>query len=134
MTTELVELAEAWEAEANQMDDDPDIFACLPHAVRQCATELRALASRAGGWISVKDRLPIDLEAFDGVFSEVCVAATDGHFVEAANFQAGNGAGKPWVAWSNYNPFKSTQITHWQPLPEPPAAPEPVAVEKVGMS
>jgi len=60
MTTELVELAEAWEAEANQMDDDPDIFACLPHAVRQCAKELRALASRAGGSVMIGKMVEVE--------------------------------------------------------------------------
>jgi hypothetical protein len=85
--------------------------------------ELRALAgAEVGGWISVEDRLPIDLATFDGIFHEIAVIATDGHFVEQSSFQVGNGAGKPWAAWSNYNPFKSTQITHWQPLPPPPGS------------
>lgn len=91
-----------------------------------CKDGLQVQQSGNSGWISVKDRLPIDLASLDGVFAEVAVIATDGYFVEQASFQAGNGAGKPWVAWSNYspfnyyNPFRSPEITHWQPLPPPP--------------
>lgn len=129
MTTELVELAEAWEAEANQMDDDPDIFACLPHAVRQCATELRALASRAGGWRTI-DSAPTSIDPMLGDVKDCLVYGPE----------VGRKMGRAWrypdgrAKAQAYGFHGEWEITHWQPLPEPPAAPEPVAVGSNNLS
>lgn len=71
-------------------------------------------------WISVKDRLPMEA-SHEIVYEDMRVLATDGHIVEACSFIAGNGAGKPWIAWSQYNRIQGSKITHWQPLPAPPA-------------
>lgn len=71
-------------------------------------------------WISVKDRLPME-PSHSVVYENLGVLATDGFVVHECSFLAGHGAGKPWVGWSQYNNIEGSAITHWQPLPPPPA-------------
>jgi len=71
-------------------------------------------------WISVKDRLPLDLDPLTP-HKTVFVIATDGVDVGVNMFASGNGCGKPWREFSKYfGEIESSKITHWQPLPEPP--------------
>lgn len=57
------------------------------------------------------------------VYESNTYLATDGHIVETAQFARGNGAGKPWAAWSEYGGIRASTITHWMPLPQPPEQP-----------
>ena len=69
-------------------------------------------------WISVNARLPIaDRE---GEFQSVQVIVTDGKMVGVTDFNAG-GMPKPWSAFDDYGDIPPGEITHWQPLPPPPA-------------
>ncbi len=70
-------------------------------------------------WISVTERLPIEIGSVD-VFGSAPVLATNGAHVCVCDFNAGNGAGKPWAEWSSYNDIPPSGVTHWQPLPPPP--------------
>lgn len=56
------------------------------------------------GWINVKDRLPDCKEECD-----VCVICSDGHYV--------------FEEFAHLVPYGmlTGEITHWMPLPEPPA-------------
>lgn len=77
--------------------------------------------TRADGWVSVDDGLP--LEVNESVIHEsITVIATDGEHVINCEFNRGNGGGEPWAEWSAYNELASYDITHWMPLPEPPKA------------
>lgn len=71
-----------------------------------------------GGWISVKDRLP-ELEQFVLIYDEnhkdklkFGVAIFTGWEIENPT------AWRNWVVYGNYTP---EFVTHWQPLPQPPA-------------
>lgn len=69
-------------------------------------------------WVSVKDRLP--LTAIDGQnFTIIEVLVTDGEHVHATDFSAG-GFPVAWGEFDAYGAIARSQITHWQPLPEPP--------------
>lgn len=131
MTTELVELADRldkkvcdlWLAGSNYREGTAgwNKYNDLIKLLTEAAIAIRALASRAGGWVSVKDRLPdkaglaYPVLAFNaerprkGVWMETMHPSWWGQFIE------------------NCNEWGPT-ITHWQPLPEPPAAPEPVGL------
>lgn len=141
MTTELVELAERPEFTVDEAlriaDQNADSYEKVASVSRTLAAEvrrLRALASRAGGW------LPIDSAPRDG--TQVFVYApgetlfpTAAEYKSSAYFAKEYGdAGymdEGWY-WSYGYPNdmheETITPTHWQPLPEPPAAPEPVAV------
>lgn len=85
---------------------DPD-FEC---AVSMAVSALRA--QQNGGWISVKDRWPKENDAF----SEFIVMVKDAKRPTILQYE---GRGWWWdEGWdedgNHYN------VTHWQPLPEPP--------------
>lgn len=70
-------------------------------------------------WISVKDRLP--LSAMNGQsFETVEVIVTDGKYVHCTEFKAG-GIPEAWVEFDGYGAIARSQITHWMPMPKPPA-------------
>lgn len=71
-------------------------------------------------WISVNDRLPMEPND-TRVFESMAVIATDGDMVCVCEFNAGHGCGTPWAEWSTYTDIPQQRITHWQPLPAPPA-------------
>ncbi|MBA5956281.1 DUF551 domain-containing protein [Pseudomonas lactis] len=71
-------------------------------------------------WIACSERLPLQVGEVE-VFESIPVIATDGHIVRQCDFDAGNGVGTPWAQWNTYNEIPPSQITHWMPLPSPPA-------------
>lgn len=60
-------------------------------------------------WISVKDRLPND--------DTFVLAAQAGVYCEQALYQDGDF----YVHWGRYEETPAPWITHWMPLPDPPA-------------
>jgi hypothetical protein len=68
----------------------------------------------SGGWISVKDRLPIDKNKIKTYELREVIVFRNG-YVSFEVFQAGPSP-KPWGYFND----DSGEITHWQPLPEPP--------------
>lgn len=79
-----------------------------------CFSKLLDWINTDNGWISVKDRLPDDKELY-----LIC---------NESNFEKINIAYYQPIGdkFSNYEPFwqgrssRSTCVTHWMPLPEPP--------------
>ena len=73
------------------------------------------------GWISVDDRLPMEI---DQSVPYECkrVLATDGEWVGEYGFCRGDGGapGRAWAEWEDYVWPPSHELTHWMPLPEPP--------------
>lgn len=71
----------------------------------------RGQESGGGGWVSVEERLPNTNE-------DVLVWEKDdfeGDLAVARYTEFPSSEGGYW-----YKPFKNIQVTHWQPLPEPP--------------
>ena len=132
MTTELVELADRLEAESGRLTNwssnpnDPNLQPMHDHQTKalltEAANELRAIASRAGGWTSVKDRLP---GVCDHV--EVYPDPRDETYCFYAHHDGGmNGvkAGR-WYFNDRDGYDNEIKVTYWR---YETAAPEPVAV------
>lgn len=83
-------------------DPDNSIFADDANALREAAELLKA----GPEWISVKDRLPES----EGDY----LCAFDDGYVSSAEWIDGE-----WDLWVD-----SGKVTHWMPLPEPPAQDE----------
>lgn len=72
-------------------------------------------------WISVKDRLP---EISDALFANKCWLATDGNRVHELRYvrnryaKTEKGRAPRWEDMSGR--LAHMEVTHWQPLPEPP--------------
>ena len=65
---------------------------------------------QTSGWISVKDRLPDE----NDIFSEFIVMIKDAKYPTLLQYQ-----GREW--WGDADGYSDTyNVTHWQPLPEPP--------------
>lgn len=79
-------------------------------------------------WIKVSNRMPI-MEIAEGDYLAIDVLATDGVRVALATCAAGNpltdNGYVAWVAFTDYGEIASDDITHWMPLPEPPANHKP---------
>ena len=67
-------------------------------------------------WISVKDRLPTDGTDYESYILKSVIVCIDGKYVQACEFEAGKYP-EPWQRFMMYN---NENVTHWQPLPEPP--------------
>ena len=127
MEKEIEALADRLEALGNQMylDDDTETGGALwfhANALTLITEQLRALASRAGGWISVQDRLP---GVCDHV--EVYPDPRDETYCFYAHHDGGmNGvkAGR-WYFNDRDGYDYEIKVTHWR---YETAAPEPVAV------
>jgi hypothetical protein len=72
-------------------------------------------------WISVDERLPAYVREISGpVYISMNVICFDGKEVFSGEFQSGN-LPKRWHTFrKGYNDER--QVTHWMPLPNPPAA------------
>lgn len=77
------------------------------YEVKFYAGKLAADELRKRQWISVKDRLP----ERDG---EYLIHLDDG-FIATASYMANEDGELDWELWAD-----SGEVTHWQPLPEPP--------------
>ena len=136
MTTELVELADCpfCGHEAKFEEKEFGLVAVLCNAMNGgCGAtggwdeheseaaklwNTRALASRAGGWISVKDRLPDRVGLAFPVLAFNAERPRKGVWMETIH--------PSW--WGTYNVALGewmVDVTHWHEIPE---APEPVAV------
>ena len=71
--------------------------------------QLGSTSATLNNWISVKDRLP---EQNLNVLAWIKLGTSQYPFIETAS-------GNPEICsgWKHYN---KDQVTHWQPLPEPP--------------
>lgn len=69
-------------------------------------------------WIDASVSLPpMEVDVLCWVKKSGCkqAVATAGLFFDI------NGSDPIWMGWESEEPFRSTwQVTHWQPLPEPP--------------
>ncbi|EPY2898771.1 DUF551 domain-containing protein [Cronobacter sakazakii] len=71
------------------------------------AQQLESLAGKAvGGWIPGSERMPEEM---------VDVLVTDGEEVKGMWWN-----GREWDSWDDRYALDSDDVTHWQPLPEPP--------------
>lgn len=110
MTTELVELAD-------EMRSVSGAFA-EPALVEEWERRLRALASRAGGWRPIAEA-PVSSDPMLGDVEDCLVYGPE----------IGRKMGRAWkyadgkVRAQAYGFHGDWKITHFQPLPEPPAAP-----------
>ena len=90
------------------------------------AWNTRVLASRAGGWRTIesapRDRL---IMIAGGTFSSDNYHDLPQKCATIAYWYRDHWRGDDMPA---HDDWKMHKPTHWQPLPEPPAAPEPVAV------
>ena len=96
----------------------------------QCAADHRQLAEwltelkerRSGGWISVKDRLPDTSEKGLGVMYSDCCLVCDSYGWCGMAYYMTDDKESGWEFADAQNKLKIdwTEITHWQPLPEPP--------------
>lgn len=129
MTTELMELADRPEFTVDEAlriaDQNADSYEKVASVSRTLAAEvrrLRALASRAGGWISVKDRLP---GACDHV--EVYPDPRDDTYCFYAVHEGGTNGVKAgrWYFNDRDGYDNEIKVTHWR---YERAAPEPVGV------
>ena len=69
-------------------------------------------------WIKCSERMPLDVsDELPARFVDVIV--TDGCLVGVSQCQAG-WMPYPWVKFSSFGDIEPSDITHWQPLPEPP--------------
>ena len=130
MTTELVELADRLEALAGALGNiDPDggsagyrLLGDAYGEAEEIAAAIRALASRAGGWRPIAEA-PVSSDPMLGDVEDCLVYGPE----------IGRKMGRAWkyadgkVRAQAYGFHGDWKITHFQPLPEPPAAPEPVA-------
>lgn len=66
-------------------------------------------------WISVEERLPVDLVDANKHYDEADVLVWDGSQVSVNAFCTGDGDGK-----GRWYEFEEVGITHWMKLPEPP--------------
>ena len=73
-------------------------------------------------WIKCSDRLPSEPDT-EVVFDSCGYLVSNGSHICIARFDRGHGCGKPWADWSDYADIRRGDITHWQPLPPPPAPP-----------
>lgn len=72
-------------------------------------------------WVSVNDAIKPIQQDYQSVFADCPVLVTDGQTVCEAQYQiGGNHIGKPWEGFS-ISMINPENITHWRPLPEPPA-------------
>jgi hypothetical protein len=70
-------------------------------------------------WISVYDRLPLRQEDVKKYDSIDVIVRTKLNEVIVANFAMGNTVG----TWHQFGDYEDGYITHWMPLPDPPAKP-----------
>ncbi|MGB0943657.1 MAG: hypothetical protein ACPGUE_14700 [Marinomonas sp.] len=75
-------------------------------------------------WISVSDKLPLELLSGSDKYKSIEVLVTDGYEVGLHNFEAGS-IGRKWRSWSSYGDINSNEIIAWQYKPEPPKQTEP---------
>lgn len=73
-------------------------------------------------WIKCSERLPLEPDE-SVTFESLSVLATDRDgVVRIMEFARGGGhINMPWACWSGYGGLRPETITHWMPLPEPPA-------------
>lgn len=103
---EVVEKNEQAKKDGNLWIDTEYEDCCANH--RQLAEWLRELKERRnGGWISCKDRMPEDN-------NRVLILAENGNVYIAKHRVFGH-----YVISLEYW-LDDTEVTHWQPLPEPP--------------
>lgn len=69
-------------------------------------------------WIKCSERMPINPTS-EEVYGQVQCLVTDGSIVGVCDYQSGNRP-EAWAYWSEYGDISPDEITHWQPLPEPP--------------
>ena len=68
-------------------------------------------------WISVKDRMPLDMNDKSlSPYSTVNVITHDLHGAVYCQDYIIGSTGKPWGKFEDFH----NGITHWKPLPEPP--------------
>lgn len=77
------------------------------------------LAERDAEWISA-ETLPAYPDA-EITYEAREYLVTNGYTVGICDFQRGHGCGQPWAAWGSYGSLKPSEITHWKPIPAPPA-------------
>lgn len=74
-------------------------------------------------WIKCSERMPIKSTDFEH-YIDIEVNVYDGYQVSSTNCRAGNPGGDKGLFWCEFDPYGSVNpedITHWQPLPQPPA-------------
>ena len=131
MTTELVELADRLDAECSRriMQSNPSSADYYDPAdprrilMTEAATAIRALASRAGGW------LPVDSAPKDGTAILAFWKPLEGwpYADDGSNYAVAQFRDHEWRPAGNDDDTEWDTPYCWQPLPEPPAAHEPVA-------
>lgn len=67
-------------------------------------------------WIKCSDRMPLSA---NGLIMAIEVIVTDGFRVGMCGCYSGDKP-NPWVEFSKYGDIYPHEITHWQPLPQPP--------------
>ena len=71
-------------------------------------------------WIPVTERLPERKGLMDDETEYVLVAEffniTENHYVSICGYDKDG-----WSKWDNFGTVRPDQITHWMPLPDPPA-------------
>lgn len=92
-------------------------------STRECETEQEAVSAwnmRAGGWISVKERLP-NVDETDGLYEERFVIATDGFASRILRYERATIRGKVVYRWKWHwdRIYDGAPIVAWQPIPEP---------------
>lgn len=119
-----IKMAELQERLLSNADDS------LKEIVMKFATEYRQLAEwlrelkerRSGGWISCKDNMPDTLErGLSTMYSDCCLVCDAFGWVRMAYYITDGQ--KSWWEFAdaqNQNKIDWTEVTHWQPVPEPP--------------
>lgn len=113
-----IKMAELHERLLSNADD------LLKEIVMKYATEYRQLAEwlrelkerRSGGWISCKDKMPEDNTSVLFVY----VSENGIKSVHYGYHQTLKGLGSSWAKPSVGWQYCDDDVTHWQPLPEPP--------------
>lgn len=101
---EIIEAAKEWEEDIYAL-----VLKCLDGEWEETQGDY---VEPDNGWISVKDRLPDDKERY--------LICTEGGRIDIAYYQPTGDK------FSDYEPFWqgscrfTAEVTHWQPLPEPP--------------
>lgn len=68
-------------------------------------------------WISVKDRMPIEIS--NGSYKTLDCLVSDGFRVCICQCQTGP-MPKPWINWSDYSDIPSNMIKFWMAIPKAP--------------
>lgn len=71
-------------------------------------------------WIKCSERLPLNMPEYGDFYKTIPCLVTDGVAVGTCDYCSGSG-GAPWREWSGYGDIKPNDITHYIPLPKPPA-------------